>query len=195
MGHRARRHAASTSDVTVRSAQASRPRVGVSACLLGEPVRTDGGHKRAAYLVDELGSSVEWVPVCPEVEAGLGVPRPPMRLEQAAEGPLLVEIESRRDHTEAMREYVAQRVRALRALELSGYVLKARSPSCGIRGVPLHRPDAAPRLEGRGLFAAALIQASADLPIADEEELADPERLAAFLARVIAYSGSRERGA
>ena len=118
-----------------------------------------------------------------------------MRLEEMTGGLRLVEIASGRDQTEVMRVYAAQRVRELRGLELSGYVLKARSPSCGIRGVELHRAGAASQFEGRGIFAAVLIEAYEDLPIAEEEDLADPKRLAAFLARVVARAASRERGA
>ncbi|MBW2268310.1 MAG: DUF523 domain-containing protein [Deltaproteobacteria bacterium] len=179
----------------MRSAADGLPRVGISACLLGERVRYDGRDKRTAHIVEGLGPHVEWVSVCPEVEAGLGVPRPAMRLEQASGGLRLVEIDGGRDHTERMREHAAGRVLALRALELCGYVLKTRSPSCGIHGVPLHRHGARWRPEGRGLFAAALIEAYAALPMADEEELADPARLAAFLARVVAYGGQRDRSA
>ena len=121
-----------------------RPRVGISACLLGEPVRYDGRHKRDAWLVDVLGPQVEWVPVCPEVEAGFGTPREAMHLMDNGRGGLaLMTTDTKRDVTETMQRYARGRVDELAGAGLDGYVLKADSPSCG--------------LEGPGLFAAALI--------------------------------------
>lgn len=175
-------------------APSNRPRVGVSACLLGERVRYDGAHKLAAHLVAGLGQKVEWVAVCPEVEAGFGVPRPAMQLEQQAGGVRLIAIESKRDHSERMRQLAATRVRELLALPVSGYVLKTRSPSCGLHSVPLHGQGGGSQL-GRGLFAETLIAACPDLPVADEEELADAERCADFLARVVGYGVGANRNA
>jgi uncharacterized protein YbbK (DUF523 family) len=124
--------------------------VGVSACLLGQAVRHDGGHKLNAFVVEDLAEHVELVPVCPEVEIGLGVPREPIRLESAggsgggASGPpRLVTIETRRDLTERMRAYAELRVAALASLGLAGYVTKSKSPSCGLQGVPVHGADTA----------------------------------------------------
>ena len=105
-------------------------RVGVSSCLLGEEVRFDKGHKRDRFVTDVLGPFVEWVPVCPEVEAGLGLPRPSMRLVRDGDEVRMLETKSGRDHTRTMRRFAARRVRALRALDLCGYVLKKDSPSC-----------------------------------------------------------------
>ena len=114
------------------SARADPIRLGVSSCLLGEAVRYDGGHKRDRFLTDLLGQHVAFVPVCPELESGMGVPRPAMRLERAGRGERLVEIASGRDHTSRMQRFAARRLRALRPLELCGYVLKKDSPSCGM---------------------------------------------------------------
>jgi uncharacterized protein YbbK (DUF523 family) len=138
-------------------------RVGVSACLLGHAVRWDGRHKLEPAL---RGLAVEWVPVCPEVELGLGVPRPPLDIVGGA----LIESGTGRDLTAAMRGFAARRVAALG--RLSGYVLKLRSPSCD--------PD-------RGLFAAALRAACPELPVAAEEELRDPAAGARFWERVAAH--------
>src|SRR5262249_52335647 len=110
-----------------------RPRVGISACLLGEMVRWDGGHKREPTLIEAMGDAVEWVPVCPEVEAGFGVPRPPMRLEGRPDAPRMVVIDSGANKTAAMDAFSRARLDALAALGLDGYVLKARSPSCGLK--------------------------------------------------------------
>ena len=155
------------------SAPAERPiRLGVSACLLGEAVRYDGGHKRDPWLTDVLGKRVEWVPVCPELESGMGVPRPPMRLERQGRAVRLVEIASRRDHTARMRHLAVRRLRALRAL--CGYVLKKDSPSCGMTRVKLYGTHGPARREGTGLFAAALREAWPSLPVEEEGRLHDP---------------------
>jgi uncharacterized protein YbbK (DUF523 family) len=162
-------------------------RLGVSSCLLGRSVRYDGGHKRSAFVCDQLGVFVEWVPVCPELEAGLGVPRPPMRLVRQGPDLRLLEIESGRDHTQAFERFSRRRVEALRALDLCGYVLKKDSPSCGFERVRIHSDDGPPRREGRGLFAAALCQAFPKLPIEDEARLDDPHLRENFIARVLAF--------
>jgi len=161
-----------------------RPRVGVSACLLGDPVRYNGGHKRHAWLVDVWGREVEWVPVCPEVEIGLGTPREPIDLVRSGDGGIrLLTTGTRVDLTERMRAFAAARVEALAALGLSAYVLKSDSPSCGPGGVRVAGSDE----PARGLFAQALMTRLPDLPIVDERELDDVDARAAFLARVRTY--------
>jgi FdhD protein len=156
-----------------------RPRLGISACLLGESVRYDGAHKRDAWLVEVLGPQVEWVPVCPEVEAGLGTPREPMALERQPDGrAALMTLRSRRDLTATMRRYSSNRAAELAAASLDGYVFKADSPSCD--------PD-------RGIFAGALTHSLPDLPVTDERRLADPEERSSFVARVFAHH-RRESG-
>ena len=116
-------------------------RLGVSACLLGQAVRYDGGHKRDSFLTETLGPFVEWVPVCPEVEIGLPIPRTPIRLVGAARAPRLVVETTGDDLTERMRRYASAKARELEALGLCGYVLKSGSPSCGLLGVPGYRED------------------------------------------------------
>lgn len=113
-------------------------RVGISTCLLGRKVRYDGGHKRDRFLTDVLGPYVEWVPVCPEVELGLGIPREPIRLVRAGGEVRLVAERSARDHTRAMQSWAGRRVRELEKLELCGYVLKKGSPSCGMERVRVY---------------------------------------------------------
>ena len=110
-------------------------RIGVSACLLGEPVRYDGGHKRSAVIVELLGSRFTWVPVCPEMEIGLGVPREPVRLTGDPHEPRMLGVSSKRDLTREMTAYAQRRARELVALDIAGYVLKSASPSCGLRDV------------------------------------------------------------
>ena len=117
----------------MREGEAQKIRLGVSACLLGQEVRYDGGHKPDRFLIDTLGPFVEWVPVCPEVEVeiGLGVPRDTIRLVGDAAAPRLVVEKTGDDLTTRMQRYARARTRELESLDLHGYVLKRRSPSCG----------------------------------------------------------------
>jgi uncharacterized protein YbgA (DUF1722 family)/uncharacterized protein YbbK (DUF523 family) len=149
-------------------------------------VRFDGGHKRDRFLSDGLSAYVEWVPVCPEVEAGLGVPRPTLRLERRGDELRVVEGASGRDHTDSMRRHARQRVAALRRLELCGYVLKRDSPSCGMERVKVFGEKGMPRREGRGLFASALLDALPWLPVEEEGRLHDPALRENFIERVFA---------
>ena len=187
-----------------------KPRVGISACLLGERVRYDGGHKRDAWLVEVLGRDVEWVPVCPEVEAGFGTPREPIDLVRGADNTIrLVAVDTQRDVTEPMQRFIDRRLEELAAERLSGYVLKAGSPSCGLDDVPIHddgrnaqsaetadsavansvnsaNSESSAFLDS-GLFAKALRSRFPNLPIEDERRLADPERRRRFVECVFAY--------
>jgi uncharacterized protein YbgA (DUF1722 family)/uncharacterized protein YbbK (DUF523 family) len=161
-------------------------RIGVSSCLLGSEVRWDGGHKRDAFLADQLAPYVEWVPVCPELEIGLGVPREPIRLVQQGSAVALVATRSDADHTQAMQRWAARRVRALESLGLCGYVLKSRSPSCGMERVPVVSPQGIRQASGRGVFAAALIAAAPGLPVEEEGRLHDPRLRENWIERVFA---------
>ena len=170
---------------------ASRPRVGVSSCLLGANVRFDGGHKRDPFVAGELDRVFELVSVCPEVELGLGVPRETLRLERRGGATRLVAPTSGLDHTERMARFAAKRLAELAALDLDGYVLKSKSPSCGRAGVPVHERSGRARRNGRGLFAAALLDAFPELPVEDERRLADPRVRERFVARVRAYRNAK----
>jgi len=165
---------------------AERIRVGISTCLAGEPVRYDGGHKRDAFLVEELGPWVEWVPVCPEVELGLGVPRDPIRLVGALEAPRLVVERTGEDLTARMRGYAEARVSALARLGLDGYVLKRASPSCGMERVKVHGESGRPVAAGRGLYAAVLMERLPLLPVEEEGRLTDAGIRENFIERVFA---------
>ena len=162
-------------------------RLGVSSCLLGNAVRYDGGHKRERFLTDLLGRFVEWVPVCPELEAGMGVPRPALRLVRDGDVLRLVEIVSGRDHTRCIQRLAAQRARALRGADLCGYVLKRGSPSCGMERVKVYGDTGIPKRDGQGLFAAALREAVPNLPTEEEGRLNDPRLRENFIERVFAY--------
>jgi uncharacterized protein YbgA (DUF1722 family)/uncharacterized protein YbbK (DUF523 family) len=161
-------------------------RVGVSACLLGQNVRYDGGHKRDRFLMQTLGRFVDWVPVCPEVELGLGTPREPIRLERRLGEVRLVAPRSGVDHTEAMRRYARGRVASLEKEDLCGYVLKKDSPSCGLERVRIH-DKSAPSRSGRGLFAEELVARFPGLPVEEEGRLVDPRLRESFVVRVFAY--------
>src|ERR1043165_8304076 len=113
-------------------------RLGISRCLLGEDVRFDGGHKQDEFLTEVLDRYVEWVPVCPEVEAGLGTPREAMRLVGDIQNPRLITIKSRTDHTRALEAMSTNRIKQLKDMDLSGYVFKKGSPSCGIERVRIY---------------------------------------------------------
>jgi uncharacterized protein YbgA (DUF1722 family)/uncharacterized protein YbbK (DUF523 family) len=162
-------------------------RIGVSSCLLGNAVRYDGGHKRDAFLTDTFGGYVEWVPVCPELELGLGVPRPSMRLERRGDEVRLIVPRTGADHTVAMRRYAATRVAALAEVALCGYILKKDSPSCGMERVKVHEGTAVPTRRGRGMFAEILVQRYPHLPVEEEGRLCDPRLRENFVERVFAY--------
>jgi len=172
-------------------------RLGISACLLGQEVRYNGGHKRDAFLTDTLGRYVDWVDVCPEVEIGLGTPRPSMRLVRIGQGEAaevrLVTPETGVDHTEPMRSWAARRVEELARMELDGYVLKKDSPSCGMERVKLYPVDGgAPNKEARGLFAEALLRRLPHLPVEEEGRLNDPPLRENFISRVFAHARWRQ---
>jgi len=165
----------------------SRIRIGISTCLLGEKVRYDGGHKRDAFLTEVFGQYVEWVPVCPEVEMGLGIPREPVRLVQQEDGVHFVAIQSGTDHTEKMRRYATERLTALAGVGLRGYVLKRASPSCGMERVRIYQPSGMPERDGSGMFAEALMKRFPHLPVEEEGRLSDPRLRENFVSRVFAY--------
>jgi uncharacterized protein YbgA (DUF1722 family)/uncharacterized protein YbbK (DUF523 family) len=161
-------------------------RVGVSACLLGEEVRYDGGHKRDDFLTTVLGPFVDWVPVCPEVEIGLGVPRDTLRLVGDEGAPRLVMQRTGEDLTVRMQRFAADRIRELEALQLDGYVLKRASPSCGLSRVRVYAPNGMPRGAGRGIFAEELARRLPMLPLEEEGRLNDPSLRENFIERVFA---------
>ncbi len=170
----------------MREREGEKIRLGVSACLLGEQVRYDGGHKKDAFLTETLGPFVEWVPVCPEVEIGLGIPRDALRLVGETTAPRLVVEKTGQDLTERMRRYARVKARELEALGLHGYVLKRASPSCGLFRVRVYGERGTPEAVGRGLYAGALVERFPLLPIEEEGRLADAAIRENFIERVFA---------
>ena len=162
-------------------------RLGISHCLLGERVRYDGGHKRNDFLVNILGQHVEWIPVCPEVEAGFGTPRESMRLTENLDKPRLITIRSNKDHTNQLIHYAKSRLRELRHLDLSGYVFKKDSPSCGIQRVRVYNNEGHLIGQGKGIFSNVFHQYFPLIPIEEEGRLQDPRLRENFIERVFGY--------
>jgi len=162
-------------------------RIGISSCLLGQKVRFDGGHKRDAFLVDTFGTFVEWVPVCPEVELGLGTPREALRLVRKGDEIRMVNTKSGRDISTEMRQWAQARADALAGERLCGYVLKKDSPSCGMERVKIYADAGMAEKNGRGFFADALMARFPRLPVEEEGRLSDPRLRDNFVERVFAY--------
>lgn len=162
-------------------------RVGISQCLLGEPVRFDGGHKRFPYAVNVLDAWFEWTPVCPEVGAGMPIPREAVRLVNIEARPRMVGRRSGDDWTEAMDAWIARTLPRLKAADLHGFLLQKNSPSCGVFRVKHYHPGGHIAAMGSGLFAAALQAALPNLPIEEEGRLNDPRLRESFLTRVFVY--------
>jgi len=176
----------------VSASPAAPLRIGVSACLLGQPVRFDGQHKRDGFLVDELGPFVTFVPVCPEVEVGMPIPRETLRLLRGPRDRTRMVSRSGEDWTDRMTAWAKDRVTALAREALSGYVLKKDSPSCGVWRVKRYAPEEAesaghPERDGQGLFAAELRRALPHLPVEEEGRLCDAKLRDNFIERVFAY--------
>ena len=160
-------------------------KIGISSCLLGINVRYDGGNKLDLYLKDTLGQVVEWVPVCPEVESGMHVPREAMQLVGDVVKPRLITIETKRDRTDQLTRWIGIKLRELERAGLRGFVFKARSPSCGVNGAELFSTAGTPMGVSTGLFAGAVTGCFPSLPVEDEEGLRDPGTREQFLARIL----------
>jgi uncharacterized protein YbgA (DUF1722 family)/uncharacterized protein YbbK (DUF523 family) len=163
-----------------------RPRVAVSRCLLGDPVRYNRGHSRSRFLTDQLARYVDWAPICPEIEIGLGAPRQTLRL--LADG-RLVNRDGSADHTEAMTALAERRAADL--AEVDGYVLKSRSPSCGLRGSPRYQGDQPADRTGVGMFAAHMAAAFPALPMEEDGRLNDAYLRERFVERIFAHARLR----
>jgi uncharacterized protein YbgA (DUF1722 family)/uncharacterized protein YbbK (DUF523 family) len=161
-------------------------RIGISSCLLGCKVRFDGGHKKDDFLVSTFGRWVDWTPVCPEIEVGMGTPRESVRLVREGDEVRMVAPRSGADWSERMRTYSTRRVEGLVDLDLCGYVLKKDSPSCGMERVKVYGTGM-PTKSGRGLFAEALLARFPNLPVEEEGRLNDPPLRDNFVERVFAY--------
>ncbi|MDD4018309.1 MAG: DUF523 and DUF1722 domain-containing protein [Kiritimatiellae bacterium] len=167
--------------------------VGISACLFGEKVRYDGGHKRDAYLTDTLGTYFDYVPVCPEVGCGLPVPRESMHLVGTPAQNRLIGIKSGTDYTDRMQAYCDRTIESLRTRNLHGFIFKAKSPSSGLFRVTLYTPEGMPTPQQvSGLFARAFVRAFPGLPCEEDGRLHDPVLRENFIERVFALKRFRD---
>ncbi len=167
-------------------------RLGISTCLLGEKVRFDGGHKLDRFLTETLGAYVEYVPVCPEAEIGLPIPRAPLRLIGTPDNQRLVFPDSAEDITEQMSAWARQRVADLEKENLCGFIFKAKSPSSGMARVKLYDKNGVPQNIGVGLFAKAFMEHFPLLPVEDEGRLHDPQLREKFIEAIFTLKRWRE---
>ena len=169
-----------------------RIRLGISTCLLGQKVRYDGGHKLERFLTDTLGQYVEYVPVCPEVECGFGIPREAFRLVGDPESPRLVTSRTHQDYTERMMQWAKRRVIELEGEGLCGFIFKSNSPSSGMERVKVYGEKGMPVKKGRGIFARIFIEYFPLIPVEDEGALHDPRLRENFVERIFALKRWRE---
>jgi uncharacterized protein YbgA (DUF1722 family)/uncharacterized protein YbbK (DUF523 family) len=167
-------------------------RLGISSCLIGEKVRFNGGHVRDAILEDTLGRYVDWVPICPEVEIGMGIPRETIRLTGHQNEPQLIAPKSQTNHTTNMKQWTQSYLKQLSTSNLDGYVLKKDSPSCGLFRVRIYDTDTTYSRNGTGLFARELTTTFPLLPVEEEGRLHDPKLRENFIERLFAYSEWRQ---
>ncbi len=162
-------------------------KIAISACLLGIPVRYDGGHKLQGLLTETLGRFIQWHPVCPEVECGLPVPREPMRLITPKSNPSLVTILDNINYTKNMMPWMENKIGQLEEQMICGFILKSRSPSCGIGDAKIYNKSGTLITLGDGIFTGTLNKKIPCLPIENEERLHNIDCRENFLVRVFVY--------
>ena len=167
-------------------------KLGISACLLGQEVRYDGGHKWDRFITDTLGKFVDFVPVCPEVECGLGIPREAMRLTGDPEHPRLVTNRTGVDHTERMLTWARRRVVELEREDLCGFIFKSDSPSSGMERVKVYTDKGMPVKKGVGMFARVFMEHFPLLPVEEEGRLHDPKLRENFIESIFTLKRWRE---
>ena len=167
-------------------------KLGISTCLLGEKVRFDGGHKLDRYLTDTLGNYVQYVPVCPEVECGMPIPREALRQVGDPASPRLVTSHTKQDFTDPMVRWARERVQGLEREELCGFIFKANSPSSGMERVTVYDANGMPHKVGVGLFARIFMEHFPLLPVEEEGRLHDPKLRENFIERIFVYKRWRE---
>jgi uncharacterized protein YbgA (DUF1722 family)/uncharacterized protein YbbK (DUF523 family) len=170
----------------------NKPKIGISACLLGQNVRYDGQHKLDHYLHDILGRYVDYVPVCPEVGCGLPVPREAMRLVGDKEAQRLMTVKTGIDHTERMLSWCRMELDALEKEHLSGFIFKSKSPSSGLRDAKVYTTKGFPALKGPGLFAREFTRRFPLVPVEDEARLHDDGLRENFIERIFSFSRWQE---
>jgi uncharacterized protein YbgA (DUF1722 family)/uncharacterized protein YbbK (DUF523 family) len=169
-----------------------RVRLGISSCLLGNAVRWNSGHKMDRYLTRTLGQFVDYVPVCPEVEAGFGVPRESMRLVGDPENPRLITFKTKTDNTDQMLRWARGRVKELEKEDLHGFIFKSDSPSSGMIRVKVYTEKGMPVKKGVGMFAREFMNHFPLIPAEDDGRLHDPNIRENFIERIFALQRWRQ---
>lgn len=167
-------------------------KIGISSCLMGYKVRFDGGHKRDRFLTDTLGQYFEYVPVCPEVEYGFGIPREALRLVGNPDSPRLVTTKTHRDHTDRMLRWARKRVIELGKEGLCGFIFKSNSPSSGMERVKVYSDEGMPQKKGRGVFAGVFMDRFPLIPVEEEGRLHDAKLRENFIERIFTLKRWRE---
>lgn len=166
--------------------------IGISACLLGEKVRYNGSHKFAPYIATALGRIFNWIPLCPEVEVGMPIPREAIQLVGTGKPPHLLGITSAKDWTPKMQAYAFQRLNLLAKENLCGFIFKSKSPSCGKEGVQVFNKKGTVIGKSAGIFSYFFQQHFPLIPIEDEQRLSDPDIRNNFIEQVFAYQRHHE---
>src|SRR5512136_184672 len=166
--------------------------LGISTCLLGKNVRYDGGPRLDRFLTDTFGQYVDYVPVCPEVECGLSVPREPMHLEGNPQSPRLVTLRTKQDMTERMVNWANKRVVELEKEGLCGFIFKSDSPSSGMERVKVYNEKGMPEKAGRGMFAKTFMDHFPLIPVEEEGRLHDPKLRENFIESIFTLKRWRE---
>jgi uncharacterized protein YbgA (DUF1722 family)/uncharacterized protein YbbK (DUF523 family) len=167
-------------------------KIGISSCLLGNPVRWNAGHKLDRFLTNTLGQFVEYVPVCPEVEAGFGVPRESVRLVGDPENPRMITFKSKKDLTDQMKRWAKKRVKQLEKEDLCGFIFKCDSPSSGMIRVKVYSEKGMPRKVGVGMFARAFMDHFPRIPVEDDGRLHNPAIRENFIERIFSLKRWRD---
>jgi uncharacterized protein YbbK (DUF523 family) len=163
-----------------------KPRVGISGCLLGDNVRYDGGNKWHRVIVEIVGPQVEWVPFCPEVEIGMGVPREPVNLVGLVDSPSLLAARTGKNWSKEMKTFTRQKIQTLKEYRLNGYIFKNSSPSCGLKQVKVYEDQTLNKWAplGVGVLAREFLLEFSDLPVADEKELSTEQEALEFIEKI-----------
>ncbi|MEK9629941.1 MAG: DUF523 and DUF1722 domain-containing protein [Nitrospinota bacterium] len=163
-------------------------KIGVSSCLLGEKVRWNGDHKQSLFVRDVLGKHFEYISLCPEMEVGMGVPRETVALYGALENPKMISKKSRIDWTAEMKRYSKEQINLLAKQDLSGYIFKSKSPSCGLGRIPVYSEDEPGKARhGSGMFANEFMKAFPLVPVEDEGRLYDQRLKENFIIKVFSF--------
>lgn len=167
--------------------------VGISRCLLGESVRWDGGHKLDRLFTETLGQYVDYIPVCPEVEAGLGIPREPIRLEGDHQTPRIFTINTNQDVTDQISSWALRQVEYLETKALCGFIFKCSSPSCGMEKVKVYNDNGVSAEKGVGVFARAFMNRFPLVPVAEDRQLRDKTIFNNYIQQVFMFRNKRPR--